>query len=324
MITHSKPPLIFLNMKYLSALFIFLVLSACSVAIEQPLLNESNQRLTLNALYSPDRAWEVYLSAPALVTNNTPEPVSNATVSISNEGGEVIVLEEVAAKPGCYTSEEYPRVGSCYTINVEHVLYSPLIAHDCLHLPVGVSFGGEDAEVELGNGEVNYRFTLYVPRIDDVQELFIELTYLNARYRSSTNVTEYRYWTSLKNADILIQDEAYIQYSPSALYMELPSSQEAYVITNAYENTLSSVVESRSGNAAGGASSINFCNVRIISENYYNLGKSWIVHRGLQNNSLRLENPVQLISGEQPRELFSNVEGGQGIFAGYASFRVPL
>lgn len=66
--------------------------------------------------------------------------------------------------------------------------------------------------------------------------------------------------------------------------------------------------------------------IRSISEEYFNFLRSWIIHYYNQNNPEHVNviddlDPYRIFFQEQPVPLYSNIEGGTGIFAGYSETR---
>jgi hypothetical protein len=65
-------------------------------------------------------------------------------------------------------------------------------------------------------------------------------------------------------------------------------------------------------------------NFKIVSEEYYNFRKSWTKHVFNQNTDLHYDDPITLLFLGDPIEMYTNVQGGYGVFAGFNQEEIKI
>ena len=78
--------------------------------------NEVETQVVVNALFSENEPWNVLLTYTKATEDTTDRYIDNALVTICSANEEISL---VYAGDGEYTSENYPKTGTTYTINIE-------------------------------------------------------------------------------------------------------------------------------------------------------------------------------------------------------------
>ncbi len=247
-------------------------------------------RLVIQGIFLPDEAWHVVVQrtvSPGEVAPGYPLPVDGAEVTIRGDDGSLIRLAPQGG--GMYTAPEAPRVGVGYTLEAVAEGFSPVRAED----RIPELFFEPGWPVPYPSPRLRFDIPL---RDDPAQENYYEVILL----------TEIRQPISFTLLNPELDEQLRMQVFSDVFE---PGTSRPYVRSallndrtfNGREIVLKLEADMEVSNASVW--------VRVVSEAYYRYMLSRRRSR-ITEESLFVE----------PVPVRSNVEGGQGIFAGYSSF----
>lgn len=260
-------------------------------------VDEVPKELVINCLFTENRAFEVNVSKLTAYTDLGNRNIENALVTIYENGNNLGILKHTAN--GIYTNHSFlPERGNQYSIEVEVEGYPTATANDslpeivpieeCIYTPEA----GKDNEGDYYN-EVAVTFTdkpgasFYSIRVMSEYEKDV-YDKINGTIKSPIEL-------STNDPAILSEGVSKSDYKEFFVFNDALFSEQKYKTTVKYFY----------GNADG--------NIRAILEsgtkNYYQYHKRLSNHETYESGD-----PFKPYS---PIRLFSNIKGGQGIFAGY-------
>lgn len=291
-------------MKYITPLLLLLVLIFSFQGCEKeiPFDSEvSEPKLVLNSLFTSDSVWKVHVSQSlSVLDNNDLNEVLDAMVSIKDEAG-ATVANLAHQGDGLYeAATEMPVPSQTYRIDVSAPGYEPVSATDAIPgavqiLSLDTTFRvNEDSTVDLDieltftdpAGESNFYM---IDLIHDVTFIFGQDTFPQ-RYNVYLNCTDPNIETDNSFSGGGFEDYyQYILLKDAAIdgrTYTLKFTLDDWYVERNFENTLTlSLIAS--------------------SEAFFNYRRSYQAFSNTQGNPF-----------SQPVQVFSNVEGGHGIFAG--------
>jgi len=285
-------------------LFLLVVGFSCIKEVDytiQPL----PQKVVVNGLFCPDSIFRIHVSLTS-TTDEAPNYVSNATVEIFKENVSIGILGHT--EKGWYQTGVKPTAGSNYTLKVSVPNFEQVVAKSSVpafsqvisatyyitsSIPDNSDGGGFDNQL---NTDTKIIF------VDEVAEMnFYEV-----------GVNRYRF-EQTKETDLSILADSELDFNPLSYFF----SDELFNGTN--KNLIlrkgGLAMISPNGEVYGQPTySLDF---KTCSGEYYRFRKSWTKHVFNQNSDLNLNDPITLIFLGDPVEMYSNVSGGLGVFAGY-------
>lgn len=315
---------------------------ACESTVEVE-IPRSNAEPVLNAFFNPDSVWSVELSKNRyILDNNRFEGLPEAVVEIWQ--GDQLVTElpyqryDALKGQSIYrAANAYPEAGSFYTIRVEHPDYSTLVASSQVPSPPQIISASLDVldvrqDPSLSSNKVAYGLTL---RLDDPPENNFYSLSLILRYEQFGAIDiNGNDSLLLKETDLLVSiqsdnpvvDNVFGNYRDELLFRDVSFNGQQYEmkIYGAFEvddprylqlfgegAALNENAYDKEGNIvrqAGDIVGLNTLNVilRNTTEEYYNYNYTRDLQASVENNPFA-----------QPVQVFDNIEGGLGVFAGY-------
>jgi hypothetical protein len=124
------------------------------------------------------------------------------------------------------------------------------------------------------------------------------------------------FWSFNHISDPLLVEESLLEYEPSCFI---------FSDKNSIDSKISIELLGFWGSNTGRPSETDLV-VRTVSAELYEFLKSWIIHYYNQNNPNHIDvledlDPYRIFLQEQPVPLYSNIEGGVGIFGAYSESR---
>lgn len=121
----------------LGHLAVILLLASCEKEIKFK-QKEVEPKIVINALQHPDSVWVINVSgSTSILDKNKPDSLPNATVSIKDEGGNVLeVLNHHSDGNFISTQGNKPLVGKTYQLEVSHINYKTVEATATFPSPV--------------------------------------------------------------------------------------------------------------------------------------------------------------------------------------------
>jgi hypothetical protein len=185
-----------------------------------------------------------------------------------------------------------------------------------------------DAEVKIPVLNVNYSLHVTYPYGYDQNNAPIslfELTFkdvpldknyyeLALYYKDGSKSFFYLNLPEIKSDDIVMRDEGDMDYNPHAILLadKLFNGTDVVVKFKALDFSI--------GTFGNPPVLINnyYVVLRSISESYYKYKKYLLRHNYNQNNSGSLDDPLHLLFSGEPSNMYTNINGGYGIFVGYS------
>ncbi len=323
--------------------YIALLFCACETTVEIDVPRYPTQ-LTANGLFTPDSLWQVELTENRYILDNTPfAAVPDAEVRIQQEGQTVAVLDYLGNTPFTGTSiyratDAYPKPDAAYTLRVSHPDHGDLVASSQVPSApqiVEVTLDTLDVrqEGQFVDDQIAYGFTLRLN--DPPTENFYSLSLIIRFEDFGTIGINGNNMLLIENNDLLVRIQSddpvvvntYDNYRDELLFKDVSFNGQQYEM-KAYGifetgdpryfqlfdkgSPLNEEAYDRSGNIvrqAGDTAGINTFHaiLRNTTEEYYDYNYTRDLQISVESNPFA-----------QPVQVFDNIEGGLGVFAGYS------
>ena len=291
----------------------FLALSACTREIE---LKEQDyeKKLVLNGLICPDSLISVRVSRTISILSNENPIIENATVLLYLNERYIETLQH--EKNGRYKSETiYPKADSIYTIQVEVDGYPTIRATDTVPKLINIIYGTHasgNSYDEYGDPHQDYEIV-----IDDLPEQnFYELFFI-FQYFPDEYFTKYYINFQIEPvvADPVLRSDSELDFFTfTYIFSDTFFNGKQYHMKNKF---LFASVQGVSSHPYAPTPYERYAILRTTSYTYYNYRKYWIRHSNNQQIGNNIEDPLFMSLIGDPVSMYSNVEGGYGIFAAY-------
>lgn len=284
-------------------LAIVLAAASCSQVIEVD-LSSRKPKAVINALFSPDSTWQVSLitSRDILADRTYILPITDAIVSIQTNNGELLETLMYSLESGTYRGLGSPLPGESYTVLAE-VNGETFRAKSKVPVAVPIKSIEMDSSAFMANGG---RIKMGVKFKDSSEEknfYNIRIILAGSYMDNYGNTIVYETELSYEPVDPRYNDQDdddYYQYDEGHFFSDTFFDGENYEF------------QLYPGYAQGEVESVRVVLISI-SEEYF---KYYITKR-IQDHSN--QDPFS-----QPAQVFSNIENGVGIFAGYNAYVVEL
>ena len=288
---------------YISLIFCLGLNFSCEKEID-PTIYPFEKKLVLNCLFGPDAAWQLQLFSSENIFDSTDQvsPVDNATIRLFDSAGSEVgsfinTGEGIYEIPGVF-----PVPNERYEINVIHTDYPSLMARSGIPGMIPLEIVARTMETGLDFERLKIDCQVTVPAESEQFLVF------------SHNVQKKYFGTG---GDTLSLDlSAWIQPDPAVSYWDqfLPLSVEQhrlYMETpppegSVYFYSFDGFQKQDDPFLISGEAAIR---MDAASPEYYAFMKSLDIY--LSQSDLHISSIVS------PVDIFSNIEGGLGIFAGY-------
>ncbi len=254
-------------------------------------LPEHQPLLVINSFINPDSVFEVFVSKssdfwapPSFLTND-------ATVTICESGN--LVAELFQIRQGTYRATNYkPRIGVTYELRVSAEGFKSVTSTATIPSPIKI-----DSVVVTEKSIDRFKTNLTIffqdpPGEDNYYQL---LLYSIRKYESNTSLTIIGFSSSdavLQKPDVSLQESDY--YYDDALFDDALFDGQFYDLDINFNIPFESIEM--------------FVVLLTTSESYYNFRKSVVQQK------LSEDNPFA-----EPVPIYTNIENGLGVFAGYSS-----
>jgi hypothetical protein len=293
--------------KILVFLFISVGIIACTTVVDFDIpLDEP--KIVTNGLFSPDSLWQFQVTSSKNILDVTPgsffQSVSNATITVYDQNGEPIETITGSADKNfvySYKGKTKPMADQLYSIEVAINNQSLLLSSGKAPMPIPITSVVADSSAFASDGKVKMKITFKDPVteknfytvkiVEDAQFIFNNDT-LSLTQELYYDVVEQSLNVNGTGLEQLINDNFF----------------------NGKEHTFDLKIYPRSHSFG---TQILEQHVRVfllnVSEEYY----KYFTTKSLQ----------EYTNGDpfaQPVQVFNNIEGGLGIFAGYSQSVVEL
>jgi hypothetical protein len=269
-------------------------------------IDELPKQVVVNSLFCPDSLFKVNVSITAPI-GVAPERVNNALVVVYKN--DVIHDTFTAMGGGWYKGVHYPEVGASYKVVVKVAGYDSVWAEsyvpeypEIIGQPVSKIFGVIVREGDQILARDTYLTFQDLVANENFYEFFFQWGFQGGFHKE--RLTDE---SLIADSDIDIQ----VFNIPNSLYFS----------NSLFQNQIKTVVVPglRSSNMAYPPSQVPFFDLHFssVSKEYYMFRKSLYRHLYNSNISQQSGNPINLLFIGNPTEMYSNVHGGKGVFAGY-------
>jgi len=270
------------------------------------------ENLVVNSLITDDSQIEVYLSQTKCIFDTSKfSAIKNINIELWENDNFVGRLDFFN---GVYKSLVYPEINSKYQIYIYSEEYGKITATTSIPpKPTLIS-----AKYTIGKLRDEYGDLITEAQIK-IKDQSNETNYyeLYIGFSETDNLLPIYYYKYYKINDPVLIAEGILDFKP-----------DIFVFSDRLFNGKEVILKL---NYEGGAIETDrayptkaYIMLRSVSKEYYQFMLSWYKHKYNQNIDEHVEyltkdfNPVLLVFQGEPVELYSNIEGGYGIFAGYS------
>jgi len=269
--------------------------------------------LVVNSILQEDRRVKAKVGCLQSVLDTGMMGIENALVILTEDGVVNDTLSHV--RDGLYYSFTYPKAGSRYEIRVRADGYPD--AYACDTVPVAVEVIGATrisgaSYDESGLSQTDYTVTLTDTEGPDFYELLLitQARIDNSNY--SIGIED----LPVKN-DPVLSAEGLDGYSfRSLVFSDRLIEKQTYTFN--FKFGLGSGGSFKEPIIFTGQKRVNAAVLRSVSRAYYNYRKSWIKHWFGKNDSFKVEEALYIPLLGDPSEMYSNIDGGLGVFAAFS------
>lgn len=282
----------------LRGLPLLFALSACEQVIE-PDLPEHTPRLVLQAFFTPDSTWVAFVGRSVGILEAMPEremSVADATVELLKEGRVIDRLEFFQEERVYLWEEGALQAGESYSLRVAAPGFATIEATDAIPRPVPTAVVSylthtSDRSESRIKGDMSIKL--------EIQDPPGETNYYQIRMFAFFDSELYEGSFSTQDPSIIADNAADESFTES--FYTAPFFKDTLFDGQTHAIELS-------GNYNAPERTSFRVQVLHVSETYYEYLRSAKLHEST------LDNPFA-----EPLSVYSNVENGYGIFAGYSS-----
>jgi len=282
----------------------FLIISSCQKQIEID-LEHTKPTPVISCFFSPDSVFSIKLSFTKKITDFENKLIKNAEVNIYSENSDTIKCL-YTWQNGIFKSKEKPVANTTYKLVVKIEDYPTISAYDKIPQSTPITDVEYLNQYDPASSEDVQMSSVFFK--DDIE---IENFY-NCSVFGFWNDTIYYhggYFDISLIKDPIILAEGDLQYHPQSFFFsDITINGQSTSLTIPY-------------------GSDNDIELRTTSKNYYLYQKYWVKHLYNQQNDNNASNAtyefdvLPLLFMGEPVEMFTNIENGLGIFAGYSADR---
>lgn len=269
--------------------------------------------LVVNAILTPDSLFRVQVSRVTSAIDASSRLISAAQVSLFTPGGAAEALRSQGN--GLYYSTTKPTSGRPYTVQVAVNDYPSVSATDTVPAPVPIREAW--FSYPTGTDRNNELLGTIVVRFDDPAQSadFYEIS----GYQESQSLT----LDARGNAALAAEDESGLD-PKSLVFSDKLFNGRSFELRASFLPHRRSSGGSNNGQPTGPSTRPPRLVLRTVSRAYYQYRKSWTRHLYNQGAKGDTYDLTQLLFLGDPSAMYSNVNGGYGIVAGYAAQSVIL
>ena len=255
-------------------------------------LRDATSEIVVIAPFTPGIPWQVSLQRTVSIQDTSPKPdmIENALVKIQGDDGSVIELSHWGG--GFYTSPTtFPKLGVTYTLTVEADGYKRVEASDRIPDPVIVR------DVKISDSDAERLIEIAITDDGDTENYY-ELALINK------DLSIWREEFIVTNPELEDQMRSFAIQDPTIPYVVRPELNRALIRDTPFNGksyTISLKQIDPQQDPVGRSAYI-----RTVSKAHYEYYRSQIIQENANNAAF-----------SEPANIRSNVQNGQGIFAGY-------
>ena len=292
-------------MKKLKYLYLFLFLFLLSSCIKEiKIKTDTIEKLpVINCIFSPDSVFKVYVCLPIEITSAEPYYVEDANVTITGNNNTKLQLY-YTGKNGIYKSTQKPKINVLYTLEAKVQDYKTVKASDMIPEPVVIDNVEYYYDYDVLNND-----SISMSRITFTDDYIIENFY-------DYNV----FFINEDGKKIYSTEPHYFKFTPDNVLLaegDIEFFPNSFFFSDDYFNGQTYILSVPFGNS-------DYKEFRTTSKSYYLFRKFWTRHYYYQNNDRNIGNGLSdidfldILNMSDPIEMYTNIENGYGIFAGYS------
>lgn len=291
-------------MKILFLFCTILLLTSCIKEVKLD-VDPLPQKVVVNGFICPDSTFKVHISLTSAMQESK-QLVLNATVLVFEN--DVFLYSLVNQGTGWYGVWASPSEGKKYRIEVSVPNFETVTAET--EIPIFPEI--QDAWYEKIGANPN-EFGTYEAKTTII---FQDDPTRKNYYQPGRNIYLYE---QTKETDESILTETDLEYNPYYYYFS----------DALFDGQVKQLVLRGGGIIQESFSEIYYQqdythSFRIVSEEYFKGIKTWTLHSFNQSSDGYINDPLTLLFLGEPIEMYSNVTGGLGVFAGYNSKNIPI
>jgi Domain of unknown function (DUF4249) len=268
--------------------------------------------ITVNSVFTESSIFKINLSKASSILSQEYESILNAEVYISTDTSEE-KLSEVA--DGQYISNSLVKLSENYALKIVLDNNDTIQAHSSVPEKPNIDSAYIKKVDEL-DGEISWEINFNLIDKGDTKNYY-EMVFVSTYYDEVQDSTQISFLSFPKNPDIVIQNESKLELKPKSFVFS-----DTYFNGQKYKMKMLMV----NGTWYGGKIAGKFQNdtvgkryliMRSLSKEYFDVANSWISHKYFQATDDKTDDKITLIFSGEPQNLYSNITGGLGIFAGY-------
>jgi len=289
-------------MKKNSVIYIISIFIILSCTKELPIKEVENNSLSINSLITPDSIVEININSISSM-NETPVFVDDAKISFYQNDS--FLTELAYNNNGWYKSFFYPQTDKNYKIKIEHnnktYTAKTYIPSKTIIKNATIKFTDNYNENQEPISTIKISFY-------DNKETnnYYELIFFHNLNEYGRELLDYFNFYNMNEAVVL--NEGDWQFQPTSIFFSdelfngdtLNMKFDVLIMPYCENNNL-------------------YAELRSISKSYYLYRKYWTRHYFNQQNDEHVDDPLMILFQGEPIEMYSNINAGYGIFAGYSS-----
>jgi hypothetical protein len=259
--------------------------------------------IVVNSLFSKDSVFKIHLSKTVPIFNEFQPRIDNAKIELFEQGN---FIEELTFDGNTYNSVLTPKTEKKYQIKINTPEFQQVSAQDYIpSLPNLISSSFEDNVYTDSEGFEMSQLTISFQDNPQEKDYYEVVVFVNTRLENLPYITAS--FDTTNNDPVILNEEILDYYPEYLVFSDKLFNGSSYVLRINF-SSLSSFNEN---------SPEIFFYFRHITENYYKFKKRLIVH--LYNQDSDIWDGLG-----QPVPMYTNIEKGYGIFAGYSQIKKVL
>jgi hypothetical protein len=289
------------------------ILLSCSREINF-IESEVEKCLVVNGLICPDSLISVNIRRTSSILSTENLIVENAKVILFKNDKAIDTLKY--ENNGNYKSDQYRALaGNSYSITVRATGYPDVYAIDTVpeatSITEGLRIKGNTFD-EYGEPHIDYEI-----RINDAADRnYYELFFIQQQFPNKfTSTFSISFQIEPVIADPVLRAESDLDYSPfTYLFSDKLFNGQQYLMKNKF---MSAVTGGNFTTSFAPEAKAHYAILRTVSRSYSSYRRFWLRHYRNQQIGNKVEQPISTTLLGSPVPMYSNINGGYGIFAAY-------
>lgn len=294
-------------------IFIALTFIACTREIDFK-ESEVEKRLVVNGLICPDSLISVNVRKTTSILSTENSTVANVEVILFKNNLAIDTLEYF--DQGNYKSSTHRAfAGNSYSIKINSIGYPSVYAVDTVPEATSIIYGTRVSGVtfdEYGDPHIDYEILIN----DSPEKNYYELFFIQQQFPNKYSSSYFIFFqVEPVIADPVLRAESDLDYYPfTYLFSDKLFNGQQYLMKNKF---MSAATGGNFTSIFAPEPEVRYAILRTVSRNYFNYRKLWLRHYRNQQIGNKVEEPISTTLLGSPVSMYSNVDGGYGIFAAY-------